>query len=130
VEVVDPLDWQGPDAPYRSEQVHYIPRIVFQWKFGAVGMTVKRRQLRLRLAYAVTFNKAQGKTLRRAVVDLENPAFAHGQLYVALSRVARSTDLWVVCDIGAVERAPNEEWMSTINVGKHQLLTGAVPQNL
>jgi hypothetical protein len=44
--------------------------------------------------------------------------------------MARLTDLWVVCDIGAVKRASNEEWISTINVVERQLLTGAVPQNL
>jgi ATP-dependent exoDNAse (exonuclease V) alpha subunit len=46
----------------------------------------RRAQFPLRLAYVkLTFNKSQGKTLSRAVVDLRNPS-RHGQLYVALSR--------------------------------------------
>lgn len=48
-------------------------------------------QIPLRLAWASTIHKAQGMTLDSAVIDLGRGAFAHGQLYVALSRV-RSYD--------------------------------------
>lgn len=43
-------------------------------------------QLPLMLAWAVTIHKAQGKTFERVVINLERGAFAHGQVYVALSR--------------------------------------------
>ncbi len=43
-------------------------------------------QYPLRLAWAVTIHKSQGKTFDRVVVDIGRGAFAHGQVYVALSR--------------------------------------------
>lgn len=43
-------------------------------------------QYPLMLAWAVTIHKAQGKTFRRAIIDIGKGTFAHGQMYVALSR--------------------------------------------
>ena len=43
-------------------------------------------QFPLRLAWAVTIHKGQGKTFERLHIDLERGTFAPGQLYVALSR--------------------------------------------
>ena len=43
-------------------------------------------QYPLRLAWAVTIHKSQGKTFDRVIIDIGRGAFAHGQVYVALSR--------------------------------------------
>lgn len=42
-------------------------------------------QYPLKLAWAITIHKSQGLTFERAIIDA-NLAFAHGQVYVALSR--------------------------------------------
>ena len=42
-------------------------------------------QVPLRLAWAITIHKSQGLTFERAIIDAGR-AFAHGQVYVALSR--------------------------------------------
>ena len=43
------------------------------------------KQYPLKTAWAITIHKSQGLTFERAIVDA-NAAFAHGQVYVALSR--------------------------------------------
>jgi len=48
-------------------------------------------QMPMRLAWATTIHKSQGKTFDAVTVDFERATFAHGQAYVALSR-ARTLD--------------------------------------
>jgi len=43
------------------------------------------KQVPLKLAWAITIHKSQGLTFNNAIIDA-NAAFAHGQVYVALSR--------------------------------------------
>jgi ATP-dependent exoDNAse (exonuclease V) alpha subunit len=52
-----------------------------------------RRQFPVRLAFAMSIHKAQGQTLDHVGLYLEKDTFAHGQLYVAVSRVRNFQNL-------------------------------------
>ncbi|XP_064085389.1 uncharacterized protein LOC135200711 [Macrobrachium nipponense] len=56
----------------------------------------KRLQFPVRLAFAMTINKAQGQSLRVAGINLEQPCFSHRQLYVACSRVGSPERLFIL----------------------------------
>jgi hypothetical protein len=72
-------------------EIAFIPRISLL-PSTQPGMTfrLRRRQFPVRLAFALTINKAQGQSVRHVGLDLHEPVFSHGQLYVALSRATSS----------------------------------------
>ena len=55
----------------------------------------KRLQFPIRLAFAMTIIKSQGQTLQVCGINLEEPCFSHGQLYVACSRVGLPKNLFI-----------------------------------
>ena len=69
-------------------------RFVFRLPFGH-SFQMCREQFPLRRAYAMTFNRSEGQTLKRVVLDLRSELFAHGFLYVGLSRVTDVGNLFL-----------------------------------
>ena len=52
-------------------------------------------QYPIRLAWAMTIHKSQGQTYEKCVIDLKTGTFAHGQMYVALSRCTSLEGLYL-----------------------------------
>lgn len=80
----------------------------------------QRLQFPVRLAFAMTINKSQGQTFQRVAVWLEHPVFAHGQLYVAASRVGHPD-----CIMFAIARADGMPPHATKNVVYREVLNNA-----
>jgi ATP-dependent DNA helicase PIF1 len=92
---IEPNNWDM----YHFEYDEALKRIVSE----IVG---SYSQYPLKLAWAMTIHKSQGKTFDKIIIDLGFGAFAHGQVYVALSRCTslegiilkqpiRKRDVWV-----------------------------------
>lgn len=71
---VEPAEWQNMKYTLDEETKEIVETVVGTFT-----------QYPLRLAWAVTIHKSQGLTFDRAIIDARS-AFAHGQVYVALSR--------------------------------------------
>jgi len=73
----------------RKRSIVLLPRVTFSVSESNSGLPFDfvRTQFPITLAYCVTVHKAQGQTLQRIGLYFSGETFAHGQLYVALSRV-------------------------------------------
>ncbi|KAE8266702.1 hypothetical protein A4X09_0g5644 [Tilletia walkeri] len=78
----------------------FLPRIGIRSNEGVLPFRLVRRQFYVRLAFAMTINKAQGQSVFHVGVDLTHPVFSHGQLYVALSRASDTKNVKILCPPG------------------------------
>lgn len=92
-----------------------IPRIDFIPENKELPFQYRRRQFPIRVCYAMTINKAQGQTLGIVGLILTEEVFAHGQLYVALSRVKNARSLKVLLDVQTQGKTKNIVYTEVLN---------------
>ncbi len=74
------------NGPTANQEFNFC-RTTFRSPLTEPGVRMRRVQFPFRLAFAMTINKSQGQTFDMVGLLLRAPCFAHGQLYVATSRV-------------------------------------------
>mmetsp|Transcript_93271 Transcript_93271/g.263693 ORF Transcript_93271/g.263693 Transcript_93271/m.263693 type:complete len:679 (+) Transcript_93271:60-2096(+) len=90
--VVDAFRDRRPVVRFDNGQSVSIGLERFQHGSGASSIT--RIQVPLKLGWALTVHKAQGMTLTRGELQVDD-AFEAGQAYVALSRLTSTAGLWI-----------------------------------
>ncbi|WP_419241451.1 AAA family ATPase [Cardinium endosymbiont of Nabis limbatus] len=76
----------------KGKKVSISPYIWESYRFYLEGSALKSSitgtfmQYPVMLAWAITIHKSQGKTFEKVILDIGKGTFAHGQIYVALSR--------------------------------------------
>jgi len=94
----------------------FIPRISLDTSISTgLGFILRRRQLPIRLGFGMSINKSQGQSLDRVGIYLNNPIFAHGQLYVALSRCTDPENLRILLSPNSNRRTANIVYQEIIH---------------
>ena len=111
--VIEAVIMTGPHAGKRS----FIPRIPLSSSDNSrLPFNLQRLQFPVRLAFAMSINKAQGQSIRHLGLYLIEEIFSHGQLYVALSRAENKADVSIL--------------LNDTNAGLHGMIRNVVYQDV
>jgi ATP-dependent exoDNAse (exonuclease V) alpha subunit len=105
------------EAHHDDRNTVLIPRLTLDASSEDNPIPLRRRQFPVRLAFAMTINKAQGQSVKWVGLNLRTPVFSHGQLYVALSRCTHPERVYAIFP-------ENEEGSKTTNVVYTEVLRG------
>lgn len=117
--------WEEIDYYYNKETKKIESKVIGEFN-----------QIPVKLAWAITIHKSQGKTYQKVEVDLGNRAFACGQTYVAISRIKdlnglylkrpiRDSDIMVSKDVKDYMSENNNTDIETHIVNYHAVNVGA-----
>lgn len=88
------------DADFDDEdKILILPRIPMVSNESSTAFKLKRLQFPVKLAFAVTFNRAQGQSVgEKCGILLPKKIWTHGQIYVAFSRCGNPRNIFVWAD--------------------------------
>ena len=85
------------DATEEEDDI-LIPRIPMHTKEGDFPFVLKCLQFPIKVAFGMTFNRSQGKSLLKCGIVLPRSVWTHGQLYVAFSRCGSPDGIHIWAD--------------------------------
>ncbi|MBI3134085.1 MAG: AAA family ATPase [Bacteroidetes bacterium] len=110
---------------------YYVERTEWQkveYKYDSLKKSVESEetgsfeQFPIKLAWAITIHKSQGLTFENVIIDPGNGMFAHGQLYVALSRCTALEGIKFQKKIGPKEMIVHNRVIQFANTANDQNL--------
>ena len=84
----------------RKGEIVFIPRIPLYDRSNDYPWTMIRIQFPVRVCFALTIHKGQGQSMLRVGIYVVQQMFAHGQLYVAVSRAILAAGLKIFVEGG------------------------------
>ncbi|CAO4378148.1 unnamed protein product [Caenorhabditis nigoni] len=92
----------------RQGQSVLIPKIKLHYE-KLLPFILSRLQFPIRVAFGMTINKSQGQTFEKIGLQLTEPIFSHGQLYVALSRTTTKEGIRIEAPSGRMNNVVYSE---------------------
>uniref|UniRef100_A0A182NQA8 ATP-dependent DNA helicase n=1 Tax=Anopheles dirus TaxID=7168 RepID=A0A182NQA8_9DIPT len=101
-----------------------LPRIFCESNDASLPFQIRRKQFPVQVCFAMTINKAQGQSLHQLGLYLLTEVFAHGQLYVALSRVTARLNVAILL---ANPEHEDQDGVAVKNIVYRQVVEDGLP---